>query len=62
MSITDDTEKGNILEGRIPEKLLIFFVFVAFCLISFALGRISALDEFSAPKTDVIITNTEIAQ
>jgi len=33
-------------------------LFISFCLISFAIGRISALDEFSVPDTDVIITNT----
>jgi len=58
MSIPETVEKGNIWERNIFKNVLMAFLFISFCLISFAIGRISALDEFSVPDTDVIITNT----
>ena len=63
MSIYEDDKKGNIasiLTGKNAEKFIIMIIFICFCLISFALGRISAFEQFGAKKGGITIHNSEV--
>jgi len=59
MSIYNNDEKSNGTASKITKNTLIYLLFISFCLISFALGRISAINGQNQPKTPIkIIDNS----
>ena len=58
MSIHNNEVKSNRWAGERGRQILMGIVFVAFCLLSFAIGRISAFNENSSGKTPIRIINS----
>jgi len=57
MSIPQDNNNGNTPNQRV-HNITIFVIFIAVGLLCFAIGRISAFNEYAGSQDQVIITNT----
>ncbi len=58
MSISQIPQKSNSISVFMREYGLVALLFIGFCLISFALGRMSAFAEYAVPKEAITITQS----